>query len=61
MQSRVIVAYGVPGEEILRAAEEEKADTILVGRRGAGLTKALIGSVSDYVVKNAKQPVALVD
>jgi nucleotide-binding universal stress UspA family protein len=61
INTRLIVGYGKPGEEILRAADEEKADAIVVGRRGAGLSKALLGSVSDYVTKNAKRPVVLVD
>jgi nucleotide-binding universal stress UspA family protein len=34
---------------------------IIVGRRGAGLTKALLGSVSDHVVRRAKQPVVVVE
>jgi nucleotide-binding universal stress UspA family protein len=59
--ARVVVGYGVPGEEILRCAGEEQAGTILVGRRGNGLTKALLGSVSGYVVKHASQPVLVVD
>jgi nucleotide-binding universal stress UspA family protein len=61
LNTRMIVGYGTPGEEIVRAAEEEKADAIVVGKRGAGLTKALLGSVSDYVLKHAKQPVVVVD
>ena len=61
LNARLIVGYGTPGEEILRAAEEEQADAILVGKRGAGLTKSLMGSVSDYVLKNAKRPVVVVD
>lgn len=61
VNARLVVGFGVPGEEIVRAADEEKADAIIVGKRGAGLTKALIGSVSDYVLKHAKQPVVVVD
>jgi len=61
LNARMIVGYGTPGEEIVRAAEEEEADAIVVGKRGAGLTKALLGSVSDYVLKHAKQPVVVVD
>lgn len=59
--ARVIVGYGSAGEEITRLATAENADVIVIGRRGAGLTKALLGSVSDYVVKHAKQAVALID
>lgn len=56
----VVVGYGQPGEEIVRVAESCGADLIVVGRRGAGLTKALLGSVSDSVVKHARCPVVVV-
>ncbi|MEX0749183.1 MAG: universal stress protein [Dehalococcoidia bacterium] len=61
LNARTIVGYGTPGEEIVRAADEEKADAIVVGKRGAGLTKALIGSVSGYVLKHSNRPVVVVD
>lgn len=59
--ARVAVGYGKPADEIVRFAEAEDASVIVIGRRGAGLSKALLGSVSDAVVKQAKQPVALID
>lgn len=59
--SRVLVGYGVPAEEIIEAARAEGATAVVIGRRGAGLTKALLGSVSDDVVKNATVPVVVVD
>lgn len=58
---RVAVGYGQAGEEIVRFADSENASVIVIGRRGAGLSKALLGSVSDAVVKHAKQPVAIID
>ena len=61
LSASVVVGYGIPGEEIVRCASEQGAAAIAVGRRGAGLTKALLGSVSDYVVKHAKQPVVVVE
>lgn len=61
VNARLIVGYGTPGEEIVRAADEELADAVVVGKRGAGLTKSLLGSVSDYVLKNSKRPVVVVD
>jgi nucleotide-binding universal stress UspA family protein len=58
---RTVVVYGQPGEEIVRLADREQADLIIVGRRGAGLSRALLGSVSDYVVQHAQRPVLVVD
>jgi nucleotide-binding universal stress UspA family protein len=57
---RVVVRYGPPGEAIVRFADEESASLIVIGRRGSGLTRALLGPVSGYVVQHAKAPVALV-
>lgn len=56
---RVIARYGHPGEEILLVAEACEAALILVGRRGAGLSR-LLGSVSGYVVSRAQRPVTVV-
>jgi nucleotide-binding universal stress UspA family protein len=58
---RVLVGYGKPGEEIVEAASEQGAEMIIVGRKGAGLTKSLLGSVSDHVVKHASVPVVVID
>ena len=42
-------------EDILSEAEEGKFDTIVMGRRGMGMAKALLlGSVTHKVVQNAK-------
>lgn len=52
---------GIPAEEILRAAEEEKVDLIAIGSRGLSGVKAfLLGSVSDKVSHHAKCPVFIV-
>ncbi|HXK32465.1 MAG TPA: universal stress protein [Dehalococcoidia bacterium] len=61
MPVEVAVTYGDPREEILRVAAGERVSHILVGRRGAGMTKALMGSVSSHVVRNATCPVTVVD
>lgn len=61
VRARVVVGYGSPLEEILRCAKQERVEAIVVGRRGAGLTRALLGSVSERVVGQAKQPVVVVE
>jgi nucleotide-binding universal stress UspA family protein len=50
-----------PAEEIVALAEELGADLIVVGRRNRGRTsRALGGSVSDWVVRHAHSPVLVV-
>lgn len=45
---------GDPGQEICQLAATWNADLIVIGRRGyTGLTEALLGSTSNYVVHNA--------
>src|SRR5918998_196603 len=52
---------GDPDKEIIRAAESLGVGLIVIGSRGLGaLSRALIGSVSDSVVKHAHCPVLVV-
>jgi nucleotide-binding universal stress UspA family protein len=52
---------GDPDKEILRTAESLGVGLIVVGSRGLGaLSRALMGSVSDSVVKHAHCPVFVV-
>jgi nucleotide-binding universal stress UspA family protein len=52
---------GVPADEIVRAAQSEKADLIVMGSRGLSEVRAfLIGSVSDNVSHHAKCPTLIV-
>jgi len=52
---------GNPPSEILRIAEDEKIDTIVMGSIGkTGLEKFLMGSVAEKVVHNSKLPVLIV-
>jgi nucleotide-binding universal stress UspA family protein len=56
-----LVWDGDPGEAIVAAAESENADLIVVGSHGrSGVSRFLIGSVSDYVVRHAHCPVMVV-
>ena len=55
-----LVLVGHPGRELCRLAEASGADAILVGSRGrGGIKRALLGSVSDHVVRNAPCPVVV--
>jgi nucleotide-binding universal stress UspA family protein len=55
------LAFGNPDYEIVRAGEELGAALIVVGSRGlGGVMRALMGSVSDSVVRHAHCPVLVV-
>ena|SRR5829696_4203385 len=52
---------GTPDEEIIALAEELRAGLIVIGSRGrGGVRRALMGSVSDSVVRHACCPVLVV-
>ena len=54
-------AEGVPHEEIVALATDERADLIVMGTAGrGGLGRALLGSVADRVRRLAPCPVMLV-
>jgi nucleotide-binding universal stress UspA family protein len=49
---------GIPSEEILKVAEEEGADLIILGQSGKrGVDRFITGTVAQYVEKNTKVPV----
>jgi nucleotide-binding universal stress UspA family protein len=50
----VVTLEGDPGRELCALAEELSATAIVMGSRGrGGIKRALLGSVSDHVVRNA--------
>jgi Universal stress protein UspA and related nucleotide-binding proteins len=56
-----LIWEGDPAESIVEAAQSESADMIVVGSHGRGaLGRALIGSVSDQVVRRAPCPILVV-
>lgn len=56
-----LIWQGEPGEAIVEAATAEQVDLIIVGSHGRGaVSRFLIGSVSDHVVRNAPAPVLVV-
>ena len=55
------VETGIIYKAILKVADAEKSDMIIMGSRGLGLFKgALLGSVSQKVVEHAKIPVMVI-
>ena len=56
-----LIWEGDPAESIIDAAQSEGADMIVVGSHGRGaIGRALIGSVSDQVVRHAPCPILVV-
>jgi nucleotide-binding universal stress UspA family protein len=49
-----------PGRRIVDAARRHKVDLIVVGARGRGLARKLLGSVSSYVVTYASVSVSVI-
>ena len=60
-QTSFLISEGDPANSIIEAAASESADMIIVGSHGRGsLARALIGSVSDQVVRRAPCPILVV-
>jgi nucleotide-binding universal stress UspA family protein len=61
LDAQSIIWEGDPGETIVAAAEAEGADLIVVGTSGrGGVGRMLMGSTSDWVIRNATVPVLVV-
>jgi len=57
---KTVIRDGIPAEEILKVAEEENVEIIILGYSGVeGLNRIIIGSVAKDVGKNAKVPVLM--
>jgi nucleotide-binding universal stress UspA family protein len=55
---RTIKREGIPSDEILKVAEEEMVDLIVVGGNGKkGLNRIITGCVSKHVERNSSVPV----
>jgi nucleotide-binding universal stress UspA family protein len=61
VSARGVLKVGVPWQEIVRLAADEKADMIVMGTQGrTGLDRLLLGSVTERVVRQAPCPVLTV-
>lgn len=61
LSARWVLKTGVPHAEIVGAATQEHPDLIVIGTQGrGGLDRALLGSVTDRVVRLAPCPVVTV-
>lgn len=61
INTKIIVKEGIPSQQIVGIADEEKVTSIVMGTRGKGLIKTLLlGSTSDAVARISKRPVILI-
>ena len=49
-----------PGDQIVKYAQENGCDLIIMGSRGLGALRGMLGSVSSYVLREAQVPVLVV-
>jgi nucleotide-binding universal stress UspA family protein len=61
IETNTFLVHGLPADEIIRKAEIDKYDMIVIGNRGRTIAKSiLLGSVSNRVSHRAKCPVLIV-
>lgn len=53
------VVAGAPADAVLAAADDADADVIVVGRKGSGLSKPVLGSVAATLAASSPRPVLL--
>jgi nucleotide-binding universal stress UspA family protein len=57
----IVTAIGRPHEEIIRFAETEQVDVIVICTRGqSGISRWLMGSVADRIARSVNVPVLLI-
>lgn len=56
-----LVKIGIAPDTIIKVAEQEDADILIMGSHGrTGLTRLLLGSVTEAVMRRAKLPILIV-
>ncbi len=59
--SKILVPLGNPVEEILKAADEEGCDAIVLGTHGKGfLGHTFLGSVAEDVLERTRKPIFII-
>ena len=61
LKARTVLRNGVPHQEIVQLAADERADIVIMGTHGrSGLSRVLLGSVAERVIHFAPCPVLTV-
>lgn len=55
-----IVRHGHSGRALVEIADDADADVIVVGHRGSGRVKMVLGSTANYVIHHTERPVVVV-
>ncbi len=59
--SKIVVPVGHPVEEILKAADEESCDILVLGTHGKGFLKqTFLGSVAGSILERTRKPVFVI-
>jgi nucleotide-binding universal stress UspA family protein len=59
--AKIVVQVGYPVEEILKVADEEGCDLIVLGNHGKGfLQQTFLGSISRSVLDRTRKPVFII-
>jgi len=59
--SKIIVSFGYPVEEILKTADDEGCDAIILGTHGKGfLRQTFLGRVTGSVLERTRKPVFII-
>ncbi len=59
--SKIVVPLGHPMEEILKAADEEDCDVLVLGTHGKGFLKqTFLGSVAGSILERTRKPVFII-
>jgi nucleotide-binding universal stress UspA family protein len=59
--SKIVVSFGHPVDEILKTADQEGCDVIVLGNHGKGfLSHTFLGSVSGGVLRRTRKPVFVI-
>lgn len=62
LQNEIIIELleeSIPGEQIISYARQHDCDLIIMGSRGFGALRRILGSVSSYVLRHAEIPVMI--
>lgn len=55
------ILAGPPGQCLRWFAEDQRADVVVVGKRGRGMSTRMLGSVTEYLTAHCSVPVLVVD